>query len=73
MTGMWGRGYILTLPFTSIIGFVHARVFTPSIFIAHDPQIPSRQDRLKVSVESVSFFIFITASNTIGPQFLRST
>ena len=58
MTGIWGRGNIFTLPLTSIIGFVHARVFTPSIFIAQEPQIPSLQDRLNVSGGSISFFIF---------------
>ena len=41
-----------------------ARVLTPSMFIAQDPQMPSRQDRLKVSVESTSFLIFIKASST---------
>lgn len=41
-----------------------ARVLTPSMFIAHDPQMPSRQDRLKVSVGSTSFLILIKASST---------
>jgi hypothetical protein len=37
----------------------HASVLTPSMFMAHDPQIPSRQDRRKVSVGSTSFLILI--------------
>ena len=38
------------------------------MFIEHDPQIPSRQERRKVSEESCSDFILISASSTIGPQ-----
>ena len=47
---------------------MQAKVFLPSIFIEQDPQIPSLQDLLKVIVVSISFFIFIKASRTIGPQ-----
>ena len=36
------------------------------MFMAHDPQIPSLQDLLKVSVGSTSFFILISASSTCG-------
>ena len=52
---------------------MQARVLTPPIFIAQDPQIPSRQDLLKVSVGSISFLILIRASKTIGPQVFKST
>lgn len=38
------------------------------MFMAHDPQIPSRQERLKVRVLSCSFLIIIKASRTIGPH-----
>jgi hypothetical protein len=34
------------------------------MFMAHDPQIPSLQDLLKVSVGSTSFLILINASRT---------
>ena len=51
----------------------HAYVYTPSIFIAHEPQIPSLQERRKVKVESCSFFILTNASRTIGPQVFKST
>jgi hypothetical protein len=47
---------------------VQARRFTPSMFMAHEPQIPSRQERRKVSVESTVPLIRIRASRTIGPQ-----
>ena len=47
---------------------VQARVFLPSIFIEHEPQMPSLHDLLKVIVVSISFFIFKSASRTIGPQ-----
>ena len=45
----------------------------PSMFIAQDPQMPSRQERRKVSVGSISFLILIRASRIIGPQVSRST
>src|SRR5207342_1300521 len=37
------------------------------------PQMPSRQERRKVSVGSISFLILISASRTIGPQLPKST
>ena len=43
------------------------------MFIAQLPQIPSRQERRNVSVESISFLILISASRTIGPQASMST
>lgn len=43
------------------------------MFIAHEPQIPSLQDRLKVKVGSISFLIFKMASKTIGPHLAKST
>ncbi len=52
---------------------VQASVLTPSMFIAQLPQMPSRQERLKVSVGSISFLILMSASRTIGPQRWRST
>ena len=52
---------------------MHANVLAPSMVMAHDPQIPSRQDRRNVSVGSISFLILMRASRTIGPQSLRST
>src|SRR5688572_16691312 len=57
----------------SSFAFVHASVFVPSMFIAHDPQMPSRHERRKVSVGSISFLILISASRTIGPHVARST
>ena len=51
----------------------HARVLTPSIFIAQLPQIPSRQLRLNVSVGSTSFLILINESNIIGPVLFKSS
>jgi len=42
------------------------------MFIAQEPQMPSRQERRKVSVGSCSDFILISASSTIGPQLSRS-
>lgn len=50
-----------------------ARPFFPLMFIEHDPQIPSRHERRKVSVGSCSFLILMSASKTIIPQSLRST
>ena len=51
---------------------VQASQLVPSIFIAQEPQIPSRHERRKVSVGTISFLILINASNTIGPQASRS-
>ena len=50
-----------------------ANVFVPSIFMAQEPQIPSRHERLNVKDGSISLLIFITASSTIGPQLSIST
>lgn len=47
---------------------IQAKVLVPPIFIAQEPQIPSRHERRKVNVGSTSFFILINASKTIGPQ-----
>jgi len=38
------------------------------MFMAQEPQMPSRQDRLNVNVESSLFLILIKISKTIGPQ-----
>lgn len=47
---------------------MQASVLTPPMFMAQEPQIPSRQERLNVNVESSWFLILIKASKTIGPQ-----
>ena len=52
---------------------VQASVFSPMMFIEQEPQMPSRQERRKVSVGSTLFLIQISASSTIGPQSPRST
>jgi hypothetical protein len=49
---------------------MQANVLVPPIFIAHDPQIPSRHDRRNVKVGSISFLILMSASNIIGPQLI---
>src|SRR3546814_17181980 len=70
---MCGSGVIWQSPFPSSIDLVQASVLVPSMFIGHDPQIPSRHERRKVTVESCSLLILISASRTIGPQLSRST
>ncbi len=50
-----------------------AKVLVPSMFMEQDPQIPSLQERRKVKVGSISFFIFTNTSRTIGPHSLRLT
>jgi hypothetical protein len=47
---------------------VQASVFRPLIFIAQEPQMPSRHERRSDSVVSISFLIFNRASSTMGPQ-----
>ncbi len=58
---------------TSAQALMQARPFLPSMFMAHEPQMPSRQERRKLKVESISFLILISASNTMGPQASMST
>ncbi len=57
----------MSLPM-SFRNVVHARRFTPLMFIAHEPQMPSRQERRKVTEESMLALIWIRPSSTIGPQ-----
>ena len=52
----------------SVIALVQASVLPPPMFMAQEPHTPSRQERRKVSVGSISFLILISASRTIGPQ-----
>ena len=44
-------------PLMEVMSFVQARVFVPSMFMAQEPQMPSRQERRKVSVASTLFLI----------------
>ena len=62
-----------TAPLISPIALVQASVLVPSIFMAQEPQMPSRQERRKVSVASTLVLIQISASSTIGPQSSVST
>ena len=49
-----------------------ARVLVPLMFMAQEPQIPSRHERRKVRVGSSSFLMRMRASRTMGPVLLRS-
>ena len=60
-------------PAISLIALVQASVLVPSMFIAQEPQMPSRQERRKASVASISFLILMIASRTIGPHSERFT
>ena len=59
---------------------MHDKVFTPSTFIAHEPQTPWAQDLLKVSEESISFFELalkfapndFNANGDLGTIYLKS-
>ena len=72
-TSMCGSGMIVTAPLMSSIAVVQASPLVPSMFIEQEPQMPSRQERRKVRVGSISFLILISASRTIGPQSSVST
>ena len=52
---------------------MQASPFLPSMFIAQEPQMPSRQERRKLKVESTSFLILMSASRTMGPQLSMSS
>src|SRR5258708_30564398 len=70
---MCGSGVIRLVPFLRLsIGVRHANVLTPAIFIAQEPQTPSRQDRRNDNVGSIWSLILTNASRTIGPQWSRS-
>jgi len=62
-----------TAPLISPIALVQASVLVPSMFIEQEPQMPSRQERRKVSVASTLFLIQMSASRTMGPQSAVST
>ena len=78
ITNMWGRGR--TVQASEFLGiFVrHARPFSPLMFMAQEPQIPSRHDLhwqeldatylLNTKVGSCSFLILKRASSTMVPQ-----
>ena len=68
---MWKRVYIKFS--IDICMRLQAKVFTPSTFIAHDPQTPCAHDLLKVKDGSISFLILIRISKTLGPQLSIST
>ncbi len=57
----------------SSMPLVQASVLVPSMFMAQEPQTPSRQERRNVKVGSILFLIQISASRTIGAQSSRST
>jgi len=68
-TCMCGSGWMVQGLLLSCSIFARqAKVLFPLMFIAQEPQMPSRQDRRNVSVGSISFLILISASNTIGPH-----
>ena len=73
MICMWGKGNILLLLDEASIFDKQARVLTPSMFMAHEPQMPSLQERRNVRVVSCSFLILIRASRTIGPHSVKFT
>eukprot|EP00850_Spirogloea_muscicola_P018760 SM000175S03307 [mRNA] locus=s175:75255:77886:- [translate_table: standard] len=51
----------------------HARPLEPLIFMAQEPQMPSRQERRNVSPGSCSFLILSSTSSIMGPQSFTST
>ena len=68
-TGWLGSGATCTAsPGTSSQPCVQASVLRPPMFIAHEPQTPSRQERRNARVESMVFLMWISTSSTIGPQ-----
>ena len=72
-TYMCGRGYTLVASLSLGMKVRHARPFCPFMFMAQEPQMPSRQERRKVRVGSCSFLIFISTSSIMGPHSLRFT
>ena len=73
ITYMWGRGYTFTASSPLGTAVRHASPFCPFMFMAQEPQMPSRQERRKVSVGSCSFLIFMSTSSIMGPHSARFT
>eukprot|EP00850_Spirogloea_muscicola_P003880 SM000016S01868 [mRNA] locus=s16:333224:335708:+ [translate_table: standard] len=57
------------------VGHIHnqARPLEPLMFMAQEPQMPSRQERRNVSPGSCSFLILSSTSSIMGPQSFTST
>ena len=64
MTGSPGRGFRTIGSFSVRMLVRHARPFLPLMFIASEPQTPSRQERRKLRLGSTAFS-FINASSSI--------
>ncbi len=68
-TGWFGSGATSTAsPGTSSQPWVQASVLRPPMFIAQEPQTPSRHERRNARVGSMVFLMWISASSTIGPH-----
>ena len=73
-TGWCGSGLMeISRPGTSSQACVQASVLRPPMFMAQEPQTPSRHERRKASVGSSVFLMWMMASSTIGPQLSTST
>ena len=64
---MCGSGEMVMSPENSSQPLVQARVLRPPMFMAHEPQMPSRHERRNDRVGSIVFLMWIRASRTIGP------
>lgn len=72
-TNMCPNGVMMAGLLMSVsMGLMQASECSPSQFMAQEPQMPSRQDRLSDRVESWVSFIFNKASKYMGAQSLRS-
>ncbi len=74
ITGWCGKGAIwISRPGTSSQPWVQASVLRPPMFIAHEPQTPSRHERRNASVGSMVFLMWMSTSRSIGPHASTST
>ena len=65
MTGRPGSGLRTTGSFSVFRLVMHARLFLPLMFMASEPQTPSRQERRKAKLSSASALMRISASSSI--------
>src|SRR5690606_41012480 len=72
MMCMWGSGYTVSLPPNFSSGSRQAKPLSPFMFIEHEPQTPSRQERRKASVGSISFLILMSARSEEHTSELQS-
>ncbi|MCY1542409.1 hypothetical protein D9M68_781550 [compost metagenome] len=72
MTGKPGKGLSVTTPFSDFMLVTQASPFLPLMFMASEPQMPSRQERRKDRLGSTAFRRMSTSSSMRSPGLTSS-